>query len=236
MNRSLPASTLAARMLVTSLVTIPTLSPALAADKPADKPATQTAAPAASTDPVPAGAYTLDKAHASLVFRLSHLGFSHYTARFTKYDAQLQFDPAHPEASRVTVTIDPKSIDADGAPEGFMATLAGPQWLDAAKYPAITYRSTRVEKVGSHGLRISGELELHGVRKPVTLNAAYNGGYASHPFEPRARIGFSAQGTLKRSEFGMGFGTPAPGSTFGVGDDLEIVIECEFSGPETNKP
>jgi polyisoprenoid-binding protein YceI len=69
----------------------------------------------------------------------------------------------------------------------------------------------------------------------VTLNATYNGGYSSHPFEPRPRIGFSAKGTLKRSEFGIGYGVPAPGTTFGVGDDLEIVIESEFVGPELKK-
>ncbi len=91
--------------------------------------------------PRPAGAYTLDKAHASLLFRVNHLSFSHWTARFTKFDAQLQFDPADPAKSSVKVTVDPKSIASDNAPEGFMATLAGPEWLDAGKYPEMTYRS-----------------------------------------------------------------------------------------------
>jgi len=67
------------------------------------------AVPAASTAPIPAGGYTLDKAHASLLFRVSHLGFSHYTGRFTRFDAQLQFDPANLPASSVKVTIDPRS-------------------------------------------------------------------------------------------------------------------------------
>src|SRR3569833_4401089 len=76
-----------------------------AADKPAaDKPAAQ-AIPTASAAPVPAGAYTLDKAHASLLFRVNHLSFSHWTARFTKFDAQLQFDPAAPAKSSVKVTV-----------------------------------------------------------------------------------------------------------------------------------
>ena len=223
MNRFLTAAALAALVLGTTV--------GLAADKAT----ASEAVPGPSTAPVPAGAYTVDKSHASLVFRVSHLGFSHYTARFTKYDAQLQFDPANPAAATVKVTIDPKSIDADGAPDGFMATLAGPQWLDAAKYPAITYRSTRVEKVGATGLRITGELELHGVKKPLTLDATYNGGYAGHQFDPHARVGFSAKGTLQRSEFGIGYGIPAPGTTFGVGDALEIVIEAEFSGPALAK-
>src|SRR5262245_20922448 len=202
---------------------------AIAADKPsAEAPA---AIPAASTAPVPAGAYTLDKAHASLLFRVNHLSFSHWTARFTKFDAQLQFDPADPSKSSVKVTVDPKSIASDNAPEGFMTTLAGPEWLDAGKYPEMTYRSTKVERTGTNGLRISGQLTLHGVTKPVTLTATYNGGYAGHPFDPHARVGFSAKGTLKRSEFGVAYGIPAAGTTMGVFDDVEIIVEAEFSGP-----
>ena len=203
---------------------------AVAADS-ASKPAAKDAVPAASAATVPAGAYTVDKSHASLLFRVDHLSFSHYTARFTKFDAQLQFDPANPAASSVKVTVDPKSIDADGAPAGFMATLAGKEWLDADKYPQMTYRSTKVERTTGNGLRISGELTLHGVTKPVTLNATYNGGYAGHPYDPHARIGFSAKGTLKRSEFGVAYGIPAPGTTMGVSDAVEIIIEAEFSGP-----
>jgi polyisoprenoid-binding protein YceI len=189
------------------------------------------AVPAASTAPVPAGAYTLDKSHASLLFRADHLSFSHYTARFTRFDAQLQFDPSNLPASSVKVTIDPKSIDADGAPEGFLASLAGAQWLDADKFPQMSYRSTKVERAGKNGMRISGELTLHGVTRPVSLDATYNGGYAGHPFDPHARIGFSAKGTLKRSQFGVSYGIPAPGSTMGVSDDVEIIIEAEFQGP-----
>ncbi len=199
----------------------------------ADKPSADTAAavPTASSAPVPAGAYTLDKAHASLLFRVNHLSFSHWTARFTRFDAQLQYDPANPAKSSLKVTVDPKSIYSDNAPEGFMATLAGPEWLDAGKYPEMTYRSTKVERVGANGLRISGQLTLHGATKPVTLNGTYNGGYAGHPYDPHARVGFSARGTLKRSDFGVAYGIPAPGTTMGVFDDVEVIVEAEFTGP-----
>jgi polyisoprenoid-binding protein YceI len=205
-----------------------------AADKPsADAPAA--AVPAASTAPVPAGAYTLDKAHASLLFRVNHLSFSHWTARFTKFDAQLQYDPANVAKSSVKVTVDPKSIASDNAPDGFLTTLAGPEWLDAGKYPEMTYRSTEVERVGTNGLRISGRLTLHGVTKPVTLNGTYNGGYAGHPYDPHARVGFSAKGTLKRSDFGVAYGIPAPGTSMGVFDDVEVIVEAEFTGPPLAK-
>lgn len=189
------------------------------------------AVPEAGTGSVPAGSYTLDKPHASLIFRVNHLGFSHWTARFTRFDAKLQFDPANAATARVTVTIDPASITSDNPPPGFVATLRGAQLLNAGEFPRITYRSTRVEPVGQNALRIFGDLTLHGKTQPVVLDATYNGGYIGHPMDPHARIGFSAHGTLKRSDFGIAFGIPQPGSTMGVGDTVEFSIEAEFNGP-----
>jgi polyisoprenoid-binding protein YceI len=180
---------------------------------------------------IPAGAYTIDKAHTSLSFRVSHLGFSNYTGRFEKVDAKLQFDPANPAASSITVNIDPRSIESDNAPAGFLDTLRGAQWLDTAKFPTMTYRSTKVTRTGDKKLRIEGDLTLHGVTRPVALDATFNGGYAGHPMDPHARIGFSAHGTFKRSDFGIAFGIPAPGTTMGVSDEVQVIIETEFSGP-----
>jgi polyisoprenoid-binding protein YceI len=196
--------------------------------------AEEQATPAASTAPIPAGAYKLDKAHASLLFRVDHLGFSKYTGRFSTFDAQLQFDPANPAASSVQVTIDPRSLQLENPPQGFIATLLGAQWLDAEKFPQMSFRSTKVARSGTD-LRIDGEMTLHGVKQPLTLVAKFNGGYAGHPFDPNARIGFSARGTLKRSAFGVAMGIPAPGTTMGVSDGVEVIVEAEFTGPPLPK-
>ena len=201
---------------------------------PAAKKAEAPAAPAAekpAAPQVPAGDYSLDKSHASLTFTVNHLGFSHYTAQFTDFDAKLKFDPANPAASTIEASIDPRSLDLPAPPAGFKAELTGPSWLDAAKYPTITFRSTKVEVTGADTARITGDFTLHGVTKPVVLEATFNGGYAGHPMDPNARIGFSAHGTFKRSEFGIGYGVPAPGTTMGVSDAVEVTIETEFSGP-----
>ena len=198
----------------------------------ADSKAAPDSVPPASTAPVPAGTYTLDKAHASLLFRVDHLSFSNFTARFKTFDAELKFDPAQMGASSVKVNVDPRSIDSDNAPAGFMDQLRGDMWLNTAKFPQMTFRSTKVESTGTKGgLRITGDLTIRGVTKPVVLNGKYNGGYAGHPMDPHARIGFSAQGTFKRSDFGITYGIPAPGTTMGVGDAVNVVIEAEFSGP-----
>jgi len=180
---------------------------------------------------VPAGAYTLDKSHASLIFRVSHLGFSNYTARFKTFDAQLQFDPANLATSTVTATIDPRSLDLDNPPPGFVDELLGAQWLEAAKFPEMTFKSTKLESVAANQVRITGDFTLHGITKPVVLEATFNGGYAGHPMDPHARIGFSAHGTLNRSEYAIAYGIPAPGTTMGVSDAVEVRIEAEFSGP-----
>ncbi|TLY57374.1 MAG: polyisoprenoid-binding protein [Gammaproteobacteria bacterium] len=188
-------------------------------------------APAAASGAPPAGRYQLDKSHASLLFRVSHLGFSNYTTRFSRFDAQLTFDPAKLVASQVVVTIDATSLEMDGAPQACLDIVRGPQMLDTAKFPEMIYKSERVQVKGSNSMEIIGKLTLHGVTRALVLNATYNGGYAGHPMDPHARVGFSAHASLKRSDFGIAFGIPAAGSTMGVGDPIDISIEAEFSGP-----
>jgi polyisoprenoid-binding protein YceI len=185
---------------------------------------------------VPAGAYTLDKTHSSLVLRVSHLGFSNYTARFKTFDAQLQFDPNEPTSSSVTVRVDPTSLDVENPPAGFINALIGKDWLDTAQFPELVYQSKSIELTAPNAMKITGDLTLHGVTKPVVLDATFNGGYAGHPMDPHARIGFSAHGTFNRSDFGIAYGIPAPGTTMGVSDAVDVTIETEFSGPAWVRP
>jgi polyisoprenoid-binding protein YceI len=191
-------------------------------------------APAAAA--LPAGIYRLDPTHASLVFRVNHLGMSNYTAGFGAFDAELELDPADPASSRVTATIDPRSLQLPNPPEGFLATLLGREWFDAAAFPEITFASTAIEVTSPNTARVTGDLTLHGVTLPVLLDATFNGGYAGHPMDPAgSRIGFSAQGSLERSAFSMGLGVPAPGTTLGVGDMVAFTIEAEFTRPKDEK-
>jgi polyisoprenoid-binding protein YceI len=206
---------------------------ALAACSPSQSPkdAAPTSAATTPAPKVPAGAYTLDKAHASLVFRVNHLGFSNYTAQFKGFDAQLQFDPANLAASAVTATVDPRSLDLDNPPPGFVDALLGDQWLEAAKFPEMNFKSTKLENITANQVRITGDFTLHGITKPVVLEVTFNGGYEGHPMDPHARIGFSARGSFNRSDFGIAYGIPAPGTAMGVSDRVDFVIEAEFTGP-----
>lgn len=194
--------------------------------------------PEPETGPLPDGSYTLDRPHASVTFRISHLGFSHFTARFTGLDATLELDPADPGTAQLTATIATDSLETDYPLDDvdFDALLSGPEWLDAAQFPEIVYRSTAIELTGPSTAEVTGDLSLHGVTRPVTLAVTFNGGYASHPWDPAgSRIGFSAQGRLLRSQFGVALGIPAEGSSFGVGDEVEILIEAEFTRPRDDR-
>lgn len=231
---------------IRSLLTVAAVAAALAACSPA--PTTATKAPAATTpaaaapapkaavSDAPAGTYFLDPSHASVNFRVSHMGFSNYTARFTGLEAVLKFDPANPQAASVVAHIDPRTIQTnypDKKTLDFDAELYGPNWLDAVKFPKITFVSTKVEQTGPATARITGDLTLHGITKPVTLDATFNGGYAGNSMDPGgARIGFSAHGKLNRGDFGVAYGIPAPGTNMGVSDAVEVIIEAEF----TSKP
>jgi polyisoprenoid-binding protein YceI len=204
---------------------------------PSAEPAGEPSRSAALDPNVPAGDYKLDKAHSTLIFRVNHLGFSNYTARFRRFDAQLRFDPRNLTATQLTAAIDARSIETDypDPKYDFNADLQGDQWLNAVKFPEIAFRTTRVEDLGNQAMRVHGELTLRGVTRPIVLDATYNGGYVGHPLDPNARIGFSAHGVLRRSDFGIAGGIPLAGTNMGVGDQVAVVIETEFNGPPMPK-
>lgn len=209
------------------------------AEKKAAEPAAPTAAAPAVQNTAPPGEYKLDNTHASVTFRVNHLGLSRYTARFTDIAGKLNFDPANPAAMSVEATVDPNSLETDfplDEPD-FDAELTGPQWLDAGRFPTITFKSTKVEPTGANTAKVTGDFTLHGVTRPLTLDVTFNGGYAAGGMDPSgARIGFSAKGEIKRSEFGIAYGVPAAGTNFGVSDAVEIIIEAEFTQPGPATP
>jgi polyisoprenoid-binding protein YceI len=187
----------------------------------------------------PAGTYRLDLSHGRLLFKVDHLGFSTFIGLFTRFDATLQFDPDAPETMSVTATVEADSLETHYPDPAFdfNAQLTGPEFLDAGAFPQITFVSTAVRLTGEKTADVTGDLTLHGVTKPVTLQVTYNGGWGHMPLDPGgARAGFSAKGSLNRSDFGISFGLPAPGTTMGVGDRVDIEIEVELSNPDAPKP
>lgn len=224
------------RLLVLSAAT---LALAACSERPllGDTSAPVAAAPAAVAEDapdvstLPAGTYRIDPSHASLVFTVNHLGFSHYTAQFRAFDATLEIDPANPGAASVNASVDVSSLLLPAPPAGFAEEMQGAGWFNAAAHPQITFQSTAVTMTGPRTATVAGDLTLLGVTKPVTLEARFNGGWEGIPPDPHARIGFSLTGVVKRSEFGMSYGVPTPPSTQGVADDVHVAIEAELIGP-----
>ena len=177
----------------------------------------------------PAGLYKLDPYHASLVFRADHLGFSFYTGSFATFDAVLTFDPADIEAMAVAASIDVASLVIPTPPPGFRETMLGPAWFNAAAHPEITFESTSVSQTGPRTARVDGVMRFLGAEAPLSFDAEFVGGYAGFPpYDPQARIGFTASGTLNRSDFGMTEGLPPEGSTMGVANEISFRIDAEF--------
>jgi polyisoprenoid-binding protein YceI len=177
---------------------------------------------APSTDPakMPAGLYVLDPDHASLIARVNHQGFSRFTMRFRITEARYTWDPASPQTAEVRATVDTKSFDT-GAPTND-ARLAK-DFLDTDKFPTATFVSTSIQP-GETGMgKMTGDLTLHGVTRPVTFDVTWNG-YASGIFGQRS--GFSARATIKRSDFGIDHLLNPPLGF--VGDQVELTLELEF--------
>ena len=173
---------------------------------------------------LPSGAYQLEKAHGSLIVRVKHMGLSNYTVRFTDFDATLDFDPKNPAASHVKAIINPLSVRAEHPTDTGWDKRIGEDLLEGAEFPQIVFDSKSIEVTGEFTGRITGDLTLMGVTEPVTLDVTYNGAAPGAVlYQGRDAVGFSARGTLARSDFGLTRYASI------VGDEVEIVIEVEFT-------
>lgn len=200
-------------LLSAAALAVLAFSPALAAP----------AAPASPADPskAPAGTYKLDPRHTNIIWTISHLGFSNFIGRFDTAAGELNYDPADPTKSTLKVTIDPNSISTN-VPD-FAKELAGPEWINAAKGP-ITFTSTGATKTTATTGKLTGDLTLNGVTKPVTFDVTFVGA-GDNPFSKAPAIGFSGKTTIKRSDFGIVKYVP------NIGDDVAIQVESEFGLP-----
>lgn len=162
--------------------------------------------------------YSFDKAHTQIFFTVNHLGFSNSTGSFLEFDGGFAFDRTAPEKSSVNVTIETDSVEMND--EKWNDHLKNEDFFNVGKFSSMTFKSTGIEITGENTANITGELTLLGVTKPVTLATVLNKA-DKHPFGDKYVAGFSATGSLKRSEFGMNYGLPL------VGDDVKIRIEVE---------
>ncbi|OYU75064.1 MAG: polyisoprenoid-binding protein [Alphaproteobacteria bacterium PA3] len=182
-------------------------------------PAADAAAKAANLAAQPAGVYEVEPTHTSVHWRIDHSGLSIYTARFDRIAGTINFNPLNPTTSSADITIDATSVNT-GLPK-HDANIAK-QVFKAETNPTITFKSTSLTATSATTGTMTGDLTVAGVTKPVTLNVTYNAGRMS-VMKQRQNIGFSATGSIKRSEWGMNNWI-----NFGIGDQVDLIIEAEF--------
>ncbi|MDB3992465.1 YceI family protein [Gammaproteobacteria bacterium] len=170
---------------------------------------------------VRAGQYVLDPNHATLIWKLNHLGFSTFLGSFNEFEASLDFDPENIENASLEVVIDTASLDVD-LPE-FEEELRGDNWFDVAAFPQAIFRTTRyLEAIDDDSFIFEGDLTLLGTTAPVSLEVNFHGG--GRNFLTRSyTVGFSGSAIFNRSDFGLDRFT-----SFGVGDEIELEIHVEF--------
>lgn len=165
--------------------------------------------------------YDVDASHSGVVFGWNHFGFSNPTARFDKIEGSMLLDKADLTKSSISITLPLEGLDTRVAK--LDEELKGPDFLDAAKYPKITFKSTKIEKTGENSLKITGDLTVHGVTKPVTLDAKVNKiGIFEIPGVIKAQAaGFDATTVIRRSDFGVNKYVPA------VSDEIPVRITLD---------
>ncbi|HTC55692.1 MAG TPA: YceI family protein [Candidatus Sulfotelmatobacter sp.] len=171
--------------------------------------------------------WQLDPPHSSAQFSVRHLGVSTVRGAFTKVSGSVVYDPANLSKSSIQATIDASSVDTRVDMRD--NDLRSPRFLDAQKYPTITFQSRKVEAAGAGKLKVTGDLTLHGVSKEVVLDVDGPTPSIKDPMgKDRLRMGASATTKINRNDFGV---TSLPGA---IGDDITITLDIEMTKPIAN--
>ena len=168
--------------------------------------------------------YAIDPAHSSVHFSVRHLMVSNVRGEFTKVSGTVNFDPEKPETSTIEATIDATSISTrDQQRDGH---LKSPDFLDTEKFPAIAFRSKKVEIVSGGG-KVTGDLTIHGVTREIVLDVEGPTPEIKDPWG-KQRIGASATAKLSRKDFGLTWNAALETGGVMVGDEVKINIDVEF--------
>lgn len=163
--------------------------------------------------------YVIDSkgAHASINFKIKHLGYSWLTGRFNDFDGNFSYDSAKPEASKISVKINARSIDSNHSDRD--KHLKGDDFLNVSKFPEAKFVSTKVEKSAAGKLKVMGDFTLHGVTKPIVIMADKIG-EGKDPWGGE-RAGFAGTTSIVLADYGITYNL-GPASTH---VDLELHVE-----------
>jgi polyisoprenoid-binding protein YceI len=166
--------------------------------------------------------WSVDKAHSRLGFGVTHLGIAELNGSFRNFDSKITSSKDDFSDAVIELTADVNSINTEN--EQRDGHLKGPDFFDAAKYASFTFKSTSFKKVSGKKYKLIGDLTLHGVTKPVVLEATLNG-TTTNPMSKKTMAGFHITGTIKRSDFGVAASMPAAM----LSDEVVLQANTEFS-------
>lgn len=175
-----------------------------------------------------AATWTIDQVHSSVGFTIRHI-FSKVPGSFDKFSGTIEYDPSNPTAASVKVDIDPASINTKNSQRD--EHLRSDDFFDVAKFPAMSFQSTKVTKGEGNALSVEGNLTLHGVTKPVTLAVTFLG---AGPAMGGQRAGFEAASKFDRKDFGIVWNKALDNGTV-LGDEVTIAIGIEAYIPGEKK-
>jgi polyisoprenoid-binding protein YceI len=170
----------------------------------------------------PAGRYRVVRDHTQVVFSILHLGLSPYFGRISGATGNMTFSPLDPTRSTVSIELDPKSVSTMS--DAVSRALCADDAFACGKSPRISFRSTGIKRTGDTTGEITGDLTLAGVTKPVMLTARFHGGMQGPLGQDNYQLGFSAETTIKRSDYGLTKMIWNPT----VSDDVKLYIAAEF--------
>jgi len=165
--------------------------------------------------------WNADKAHSKLTFTVTHLGISDILGQFKNFDVKVTSSKEDFSDAVFELTADVASIDTEV--EKRDTHLKSPDFFDVAKYPSMSFKSTSIKKVDNNKYKLTGNLTLHGVTKPVTMDVWYRG-TTTNPMSKAPTAGFQLTGTIKRSDFTVGPSFPAAM----ISDEVSIKADGEF--------
>jgi polyisoprenoid-binding protein YceI len=169
--------------------------------------------------------YKIDKSHSEAIFQVRHL-VTKVRGRFTDFEGAIEFNEANPEQSSVHFTINTTSIDT--AEPDRDKHLRSADFFEVEKFPQITFVSKRIVKRGAETYDVTGDLSIHGVTKEVVLPVAHMG-KAKDPWG-NDRIGFEAESSLNRKDYGLHWNAALETGGFLVGDEVKISLEIQAVG------
>ena len=168
--------------------------------------------------------WTIDTAHSEIGFKIKHLVISNVSGKFTSFEGKLEGEPGDLKNAKISFTADVDSIHTGS--EQRDGHLKSADFFDTVKYPKLTFVSTKIEQKDGNDYKVTGDLTLKGISKPVTLNVEFGG--IQNNFYGQTVAGFEITGKINRHDFGLTWSAVTEAGGIVVSDEVKLAINTEL--------